>query len=211
MIGRGSLGEVQKVLCLGAHADDIEIGCGGTLLRMRAARPTLEIHWVVFSAVGERREEAAASAVDFGGRHLHAELLDFEDSLFPTRWGAIKERFDAIRQHCPDPDLIFTHRLEDAHQDHRTVAELTWCTFRNHPIWSYEVPKYEGDLGHPNLLVKLDAEQITRKAELLQRHFVSQRVKPWFSAETFTGLARIRGVEAASAYAEGFYARKIVV
>lgn len=204
----------NRVLCLGAHADDIEIGCGGTLLRLLAERPDVVVDWVVFSAAGPRRTEAQASAELFlrDCRHPRITIHDFRDSYFPADWAAIKDRFAELAVQT-QPDVVFTHRRDDAHQDHRVLAELTWCAFRNHLVLEYEIPKYEGDLGQPNVLVPLSADTIRRKSELLLAAFPTQRAKSWFTAETFQALARIRGIESAAAegYAEGFYARKLVM
>jgi LmbE family N-acetylglucosaminyl deacetylase len=200
-----------RVLCLGAHADDIEIGCGGTLLRLVKERSDLHVDWVVFSASGEREEEARASAARFlkGASGSQITAFQFRDGFFPYLGGELKEAFESLKDR--EPDLIFTHLREDRHQDHRTVSDLTWNTFRNHLILEYEIPKYDGDLGQPNVFVELTGEVLDRKVSLLAEGFPSQRVKPWFSAETFRGLARLRGIEApgGAAYGEGFVARKL--
>jgi LmbE family N-acetylglucosaminyl deacetylase len=196
-----------RVLAIGSHADDIEIGCGGTLLRL-AATKNLELHWVVLSAAGERADEARASAATFGA---HADVRSFRDAFF--RYGAeVKEYFEGLKQRF-EPDLVFTHYDADRHQDHRLVAELTWNTFRNHTILEYEIPKYDGDLGSPNLFFDLDQETARRKVDVLMESFPSQRGKAWFTEDLFMGLMRIRGMEsnAPSGLAEGFYARKLVI
>jgi LmbE family N-acetylglucosaminyl deacetylase len=196
-----------RVLAIGSHADDIEIGCGGTLLRL-AATKNLELHWVVLSAAGERADEARASAAAFGA---HADVQSFRDAFF--RYGAeVKEYFEGLKQQF-EPDLVFTHYDADRHQDHRLVAELTWNTFRNHTILEYEIPKYDGDLGSPNLFFDLDQETARRKVDVLMESFPSQRGKAWFTEDLFMGLMRIRGMEsnAPSGLAEGFYARKLVI
>ena len=207
-------GPLRTILCLGAHADDIEIGCGGTLLRLREEYPDVQIHWVVFSGDSVRAAEARGSGRRFLGAAAadRVQLLPFRDRYFPTQWEEIKDHFDAIRRDTA-PELIFTHRRDDAHQDHRVVSELTWCAFRNHWILEYEIPKFEGDLGNPNVLVPLSAELADRKANWIFQEFPSQQTKSWFTAETFLALARIRGIEAAAAegYAEGFYSRKLVL
>jgi LmbE family N-acetylglucosaminyl deacetylase len=196
-----------RVLAIGSHADDIEIGCGGTLLRL-AATKNLELHWIVLSAAGERADEARASAAAFGA---HADVQSFRDAFF--RYGAeVKEYFEGLKQRF-EPDLVFTHYDADRHQDHRLVAELTWNTFRNHTILEYEIPKYDGDLGSPNLFFDLDQETARRKVDVLMESFPSQRGKAWFTEDLFMGLMRIRGMEsnAPSGLAEGFYARKLVI
>ena len=210
----GSSGTPLRVLCLGAHSDDIEIGCGGTLLRLLAERPGSRVDWVVFSASAEREREARASAADFLKDAAQSELWikNFRESFFPAAWVEIKEFFETLRR-AGEPDLVLCHRREDMHQDHRVVAELTWNTFRNHQIWEYEIPKYEGDLGRPNLYVPLSRAQADRKVELLLQHFATQRGRNWFRPDTFHGLMSIRGVECAAAEgrAEAFHAFKLVV
>lgn len=206
-------GAPARVLCLGAHSDDIEIGCGGAVLSLAAALPGAHIQWVVFSAAGARREEALASAALFtpAGRTT-VELKDFRDGYFPAQREAIKDCFEELKTQ-PAPDLVLTHWSGDAHQDHRLISELTWNTFRDHWIWEYEVPKYDGDLGRPNLYVPLDRTSAEQKVEHLMAAFASQRSKRWFTPETFWGLMRLRGVEcnAPSGYAEAFHVRKTLV
>lgn len=203
--------QLRTILCLGAHADDIEIGCGGTLLRLLSEHRHVNVVWVVLSADAVREEEARRSAALYleAALEQHVEVKSFRDSYFPYHGAEIKEYFHNLGQQVK-PDLILTHRQEDAHQDHRLVAELTWNTFRNHLIWEYEIPKYEGDLGHPNMYVSLDESVAQRKADALLETFPSQRPKPWFTRDTFLGLMRIRGIESASpsGWAEGFYCRK---
>jgi LmbE family N-acetylglucosaminyl deacetylase len=205
---------VSSVVCLGAHSDDIELGCGGTLLWLLENNRDVRIHWVVFSSGPERSEEALRSADAFLERASSKtiEILDFRERFFPFIGGAIKELFDALGEKV-DPDLIFTHRREDAHQDHRLIADLTWQTFRDHLILEYEIPKYEGDLGHPNLFVDLDRSLCDRKVKYLLDSFRSQEGKDWFTEETFMAMLRLRGVEARArtGYAEGFHCRKLVL
>jgi LmbE family N-acetylglucosaminyl deacetylase len=204
---------LQTVLCLGAHSDDIEIGCGGTLMRLLAERPGIEVHWVVFSAAGVRGEEAQASAAAFLSSVALKRIVlhQFPDTCFPFVGMEIKEQFRQLQTEV-SPDLIFTHRLEDRHQDHRLIAELTWNAFRDHLILEYEIQKYEGDLGTPNFYVPLDKTAVQQKVAHLVKHFASQHAKPWYTAETFQSLLRIRGIEcnSPSGYAEGFYCRKLV-
>lgn len=198
------------MLVLGAHPDDIEIGCGGTVLQLLAARPALEVRWEVFSGAGDRRHEAEASAAAFLAGHARAAVVvhDFRDGFFPHQ-PDIKERFEAIRS-AFEPDLILTHQRDDRHQDHRVLAELTWNTFRRHLVLEYEIPKYDGELPPPNLFVPLTAAIVDRKVELLMRHFASQTARTWFTPDTFRGLARLRGIESAApdGFAEGFLSRK---
>lgn len=203
---------VQHILALGAHSDDIEIGCGGTLLTLLQYHPGATVHWVVFSGDGQREDEARRSAAAFlqqaGQRHV--DVCTFKDGFFPSQSAEIKEFCERLKT-AVSPDVIFTHRLEDRHQDHRVLAELTWNTFRDHLILEYEIPKFEGDLGHPNLFVPLEASVSRRKIELLTTIFGSQRSRRWFTSDVFTGLMRLRGMEAglADGWAEGFYARKL--
>jgi LmbE family N-acetylglucosaminyl deacetylase len=201
------------VLCLGAHSDDIEIGCGGTILRLLRERPGTRIHWVVFSASGRRASEAQRSASLFLARAGAADvrLHAFRDAFFPHEGVALKQAFEALKPVAPD--LIFTHCEHDRHQDHRTVCELTWNTFRDHLILEYEIPKFDADLRSPTVFVPLAPRDRRRKVALLMRTFPSQRRKSWFSPATFDGLMRLRGVECAAreGYAEAFYARKLVL
>lgn len=208
------LGQAKKILCLGAHSDDIEIGAGGTLLKLIEARPDLSVYWVVFSAPGQRTAEAESSANAFLANVVEKTIrvvgTSFRESFFTTEWAKIKELFEDIRKNF-DPDLIFTHTREDRHQDHRVLSDLAWNTFRNHLILEYEIPKWDGDLGVPNLYVELTPEQAKRKADLLMEHFKTQQTKHWFSEDLFYSLMRIRGIEAGARYAEGFYGRKVVL
>lgn len=205
-------GAIKRVLCLGAHSDDIEIGCGGTLMQLCARNPQLEVCWVVFTAPGERTAEARRSARDLLGpdTRLEIKIGEFRESFFPSEWPRIKEWFAEIRAGFA-PDLIFTHGREDRHQDHNVLAELTWNTFRNHLILEYEIPKYEGDLGHPNVFIPLPETVAARKVSLLMKHFQSQQNKHWFSEDLFWGLMRIRGIECASRHAEAFHGSKLTL
>ena len=208
-------GRPLRVLCLGAHSDDIEIGCGGALLRWASQHAGLDVRWVVFSAQGERSVEARESARGLlpGLRDENIVIGDFEDSRLPDEFGRAKAFVGAVRADFPEPDVVFTHRLEDRHQDHRLVAELTWQTWRNHLILEYEIPKYEGDLGQPNVFVPIDDAVRRRKVDHLLNHFGSQRSKSWFDATTFDAMLRLRGVEcrADSGFAEAFHARKLIL
>jgi LmbE family N-acetylglucosaminyl deacetylase len=207
-------GDRLSVLCLGAHSDDIEIGAGATLLSMFERGVSLDVHWSVLSGAGEREREARASAADFlsSAQSAHIEVMSFKDGFFPEQGDAIKSWFETLKTRV-DPDLILTHRREDAHQDHRHVCRLTWNTFRDHCILEYEIPKWDGDMGQPNIYVPISASAIKRKIELLGSHFGSQRSKQWFDAEVFLGLARLRGMEcrAPEFYAEAFVGRKLAV
>jgi LmbE family N-acetylglucosaminyl deacetylase len=204
-------GETLSVLCLGAHSDDIEIGAGGTILGWIASGVRLEVRWCVLSAIGPRAAEAEASAKAFlaGASSSNIELARFEDGFFPYQGAAIKAWLEALKNRIR-PDVVLTHRGNDAHQDHREVSQLTWNLFREHLILEYEIPKWDGDLGQPNLYVPLTSAVLERKIELLLSHFQTQRSKAWFDAETFRGLARLRGMECRSPerYAEAFALRK---
>jgi LmbE family N-acetylglucosaminyl deacetylase len=203
-----------SVLCLGAHSDDIEIGAGATLLNLLARGIQLDVHWCVLSGAGEREREARASASDFlsTAQGARIDIMPFEDGFFPEQGEKIKRWFEELKRRR-DPDLIFTHRRDDAHQDHRLVCRLTWNTFRDHNVLEYEIPKWDGDVGQPNLYVPISAEIMKRKVDLLMAHFGSQRSKQWFDTETFFGLARLRGMEcrAPERYAEAFFGRKLVL
>ena len=204
-------GDRLSVLCLGAHADDIEIGAGGTILNWIASGVRLDVHWCVLSAIGPRRAEAEASATAFlaGAAASRIELAQFEDGFFPYRGDEIKVWMEGLKA-AVDPQVILTHRRSDAHQDHREVCQLTWNLFRDHLILEYEIPKWDGDLDQPNVYMPLTSAVLERKVELLLAHFGTQRSKDWFDAETFTGLARLRGMESRSRdrYAEAFVLRK---
>jgi LmbE family N-acetylglucosaminyl deacetylase len=203
-----------QVLVIGAHADDIEIGCGGTILALANQRMSVHVAWVVLSAHGAREREARDSAGAFlkDAEQTTVVVEAFRDGFFPYEGGPIKELFERLKSSVI-PDVVLTHRREDAHQDHRLVAELTWNTFRDHLILEYEIPKYDGDLGNPNLFVPLTADVCERKVELLLEGFPSQRERRWFTADTFWATLRLRGVESASPtrFAEGFHCRKAVL
>jgi LmbE family N-acetylglucosaminyl deacetylase len=202
-----------KVLCLGSHSDDIEIGCGGTILRLLSANHNLEVVWVVFSSSKEREREAHNSAELFLEHAKQKEIIvnDFRDGFFPFVGAEIKNSFEGLKR--VSPDLILTHNRNDAHQDHRLIAEMTWNTFRNHLILEYEIPKYDGDLGQPNFFVPLEQEIYQKKIRYIMKAFETQRTRRWFGQETFLALMRLRGMEcvAPSSYAEAFYCRKLVL
>lgn len=207
-------GDRLSVLCLGAHSDDIEIGAGATLLSLAERGIQLHVNWCVLSGGGIRDIEARESAADFLASAAGAQIdvMSFRDGFFPQQGEAIKQWFESLKQRI-DPDLILTHRRDDAHQDHRLVCQLTWNTFRDHQILEYEIPKWDGDIGQPNVYVPVSAAVLKRKIELLISHFGSQRSKQWFDDETFRGLARIRGMEcrAPERYAEAFFGRKLAL
>lgn len=203
-----------RVLCLGAHCDDIEIGCGGTVLRLIDHSPQALIHWVVLSSNSERAGEAERSAAAFLAQSQEGRIIikAFRESYFPWLGAEIKDFVEEVHASF-EPDVVFTHYRDDRHQDHRLVSDLTWNTFRNNLILEYEIPKYDGDLGSPNLFVALDEATAQRKVETLIRHFPSQRARHWFDEQTFWGLLRLRGVEsrAEQRFAEAFYCRKLLV
>ncbi len=206
--------EPFSVLCIGAHSDDIEIGCGGTILNLTRRYPNCTFNWIVFSAIGARGEEARKAAALFAGydRLERLALKEFRDGFMPFAGAEIKQTFEELKETI-SPDLILTHHRCDAHQDHRLLAELTWNTFRNHLILEYEIPKYDGDMGQPNLFSPLDDELCQAKLRYLMEAFPSQQGKKWFETSTFHSLMRLRGMEccAPSGYAEAFYCRKLVI
>lgn len=199
-----------RVLCLGAHPDDVEIGAGATLLRLQRERPVVA-SVVIFSGSEARRaeQEAASAALFSGAEAWELEMHAFRESYFPDQWAGLKTALHETASFAPD--LVFTHRLDDRHQDHATVAEITWHSFRDHLILQYEIPKYDGDIGRPNVFVPVDDELIHRKVEIIETAFVSQATKPWFDADTFRGMARVRGVECNERWAEAFHVDKVTI
>lgn len=206
--------EALQVLCLGSHSDDIEIGCGGTILRLADQYPASTFHWVVFNATGVRASEAKQAANLFvRPAQLQGPLLrSFDDGFMPFMGAEVKAVFEELKQ-TVSPHLIFTHNRKDAHQDHRLIAELTWNTFRNHLILEYEVPKYDGDIGQPSIFVPLTREHCEKKVRYVIDTFKSQQCKRWFEKETLFALMRLRGMEcnADSGYAEAFYCKKLML
>jgi LmbE family N-acetylglucosaminyl deacetylase len=200
------------VLCLGAHSDDIEIGCGGAIQRLIQEYPNLSFYWVVFGASGHRLDEARSSAEEFllPIKEKQIRIESFKDGFFPYHGIEIKTYFEKLKREI-DPTLIFTHYRHDLHQDHRLLSELTWNTYRNQFILEYEVPKYDGDLGSPNFFFHLDEVMAQKKVDAILRHFRTQDNKDWFTGDTFMSLMRLRGIEskAPGKYAEAFYSRKI--
>jgi LmbE family N-acetylglucosaminyl deacetylase len=203
-----------RVLAIGAHPDDIEIGCGGTILKLIEHGAVAEVHWVVLSGDGERAGEAreSAKALLNGVSRCEVTVHDFRDGFFPYEGKAIKDVFEGLKAEL-EPDLVFTHQRGDLHQDHRVCCELTWNTFRDHLILEYEVPKYDGDMAAPNAFVPLSESLGRRKVDHLMSHFESQRSKHWFQEDLFAGLLRLRGMEcnSPSSYAEAFFCRKAVL
>jgi LmbE family N-acetylglucosaminyl deacetylase len=204
----------RRLLCLGAHSDDIEIGCGGTILRWIREDPGLEVYWVVLSSNRERKKEASRSADLFlkGARKKKVFIETFRDGFFPYQGAEIKEYFEVIKKRV-SPDIVLTHYRDDRHQDHRLVSDLTWNTFRREPILEYEIPKYDGDLGQPNFFVHLDETVCRKKIKNILDVFKTQAEKHWLSEDTLRAILRLRGVEshAEEKYAEAFYCRKMIL
>ncbi len=209
-----SSGFPLRVLCLGAHSDDLEIGCGGTILKLTDGETPLDVTWIVFSASEERAREATGSADVFLKRAAKKDVLvrDFRDGFFPYIGGDIKDYFEALKTRV-SPDLIFSHYRHDLHQDHRVISELTWNTFRNHLILEYEIPKYDGDMGSPNTFIQLDESTTRRKIETILTSFQTQEHRHWFSEDLFLSILRLRGMEcnAPTGYAEAFYCQKMLL
>jgi LmbE family N-acetylglucosaminyl deacetylase len=204
---------VTRILCLGAHCDDIEIGCGGTVLKLLEAKSGLHVDWVVFSSDEEREREARAGADAFlGSADSSIRIETFRQRFFPYVAAEVKDFFDELGA-SSRPDVVFTHFGDDRHQDHRLLSELAYNTFRDQLILEYEIPKWDGDLGRPSVYVQLEPEHVERKVESIWTAFESQRDKHWFSKETFLAIMRLRGIEckAPSGYAEAFYCRKLVL
>jgi LmbE family N-acetylglucosaminyl deacetylase len=211
-LGKAS-SEPLTILCLGAHSDDIEIGCGGSILELTRRYPAAEVHWVVFSAIGIREGEARQAAEMFAGKQLREPIFkSFPDGFLPFVGTSVKEFFESELK-LLHPDVIFTHNAQDAHQDHRLLSDLTRNTFRDHLILEYEIPKYDGDLGRPMVFMPLEREMCEKKVRYIVDAFPSQHTKRWFEESTFMALMRIRGMEcnASSGYAEAFYCRKVVL
>lgn len=202
-----------QVLCLGAHSDDIEIGCGGTVLKLISKHKHIIFTWVVFSSSENRKREAINSAEAFlaGAERRTVIVKEFKDGFFPYMGSEIKSYFEVLKRKV-EPDLVLTHQRSDLHQDHRLVSELTWNTFRDHLILEYEIPKYDGDLGAPNVFIHLDEAACRTKIRNILKHFKSQAGNQWFTEDTFRALMRLRGMEsnAPARYAEAFYGRKLL-
>lgn len=212
MISLIDQGQVQRLLCIGAHPDDIELGAGGTVMRLIEQNPGLQIRWVVMCGADPvRAEEARRSAQLFtaGADSVDVELHQFKDAFLPWQGDRVKAIFEALKGDF-EPDLILTHWEQDRHQDHRLLSELSWNTWRDHAIWEYEILKWDGDLGRPNVFVPLSGELCQRKAGQLVASYASQQSRQWFSEETFMAFMRVRGVECNAGYAEAFYARKLI-
>jgi LmbE family N-acetylglucosaminyl deacetylase len=209
------LGHTPKtILLVGAHCDDIEIGCGGTVLQLVKKYPSAHFEWVVFSSTPIRAREAEASAARFlaDAASQRVTIKQFRNGYFPYVGAEIKDYFEILKTQV-SPDMVFTHHLHDRHQDHRTLAEMTWNTFRDHLILEFEIPKYEGELSSPNFFVPITQSQAEKKTSALMECFASEAVKPWFTRDTFLSMLRLRGVESNSptGLAEGYYCRKLVL
>jgi len=205
--------ELKTIMCIGAHCDDIEIGCGGTLLRLMQENPDISVRWHIFSSDPVREQEVRQSARIFlDGCRGDVTVKSFRNGFFPYIGGEIKEYFEEIKK-TESPDLIFTHYRDDRHQDHRLLSDLTWNTFRDHLILEYEIPKYDGDIGTPNFFVQLDETHWSKKIAIILDCYKSQLQRHWFTADIFSSLMRLRGMEcaASSGYAEAFYCRKITI
>jgi LmbE family N-acetylglucosaminyl deacetylase len=202
---------IERVLAIGCHADDIEIGCGGTVIALTRVRPGLAVTWAVLAAPGERAGEARASAQAFlqGAGESDVRVHGFRDGFLPYVGGEVKDVFEGMKE--VRPDLVLTHTRHDLHQDHRLACELTWNTFRNHLSLEYEIPKYDGDLGSPNVFVPLEESVVEEKLRIVREHYASQHGKHWFDDELFRGLMRLRGMESATRYAEAFTCRKLAL
>ena len=205
----GLRGAVREILCLGAHSDDIEIGCGGAILELIAAHPGVRVTWVVFSGNATRETEARRAAARFlrGARTARVIVRKQRDGFFPSEIIEIKEFFEELKRTCA-PDLVFTHFRHDRHQDHRTISDLTWNTFRDHLVLEYEIPKWDGDLGSPNMFVPISRPMARRKVTAIHSIFKSQLGHHWFTPDLFYGLMRLRGIECCSEFAEAFHSRK---
>ena len=207
---------IKSVVCLGAHSDDIEIGCGGTILRLAKENPDLHVRWVVFGgADGRRAEEARHSAGRFleGARSKEVLVASFRDAYMPFSGGEVKDYFESLKKSGPAPDVVFTHYRDDRHQDHRLLSDLAWNTWRDHLVLEYEILKYDGDLGRPNLYSPLAEDVCRQKVSLLMTGFPSQSGRQWFTEDTFWAMLRVRGVECNSPtpFAEAFHARKMLL
>jgi len=205
----GASPPIERILAIGCHADDIEIGCGATIRALARSQPRLAVTWVVLAAAGERADEARAGAEAFLGDATGHDVRvhDFRDGFLPYSGTAVKEVFEGLKSSAPD--VVFTHARHDLHQDHRLACELTWNTFRDHLVLEYEIPKFDGDLGTPNVFVTLSEEQVEEKLRLIRDAYISQAGKHWFDEELFRSVLRLRGTESATRYAEAFVCRKL--
>jgi LmbE family N-acetylglucosaminyl deacetylase len=201
------------ILRLGAHCDDIEIGCGGTVMQLARRYPNARFVWVTLSSDAQRAAETRSAAARLleDAREHEVRVEAFRGSYFPSCIDSLKDYFEGLK--AIKPNLILTHCRHDLHQDHRVTNELTWNTFRDHLILEYEIPKFDGDLGAPNVFFSLTRAELQRKCTVLMDCFPSQATRTWFSRDTFEALARLRGIEcnAPEGFAEAFYGRKFCV
>ena len=202
-----------EVLCIGAHCDDIEIGCGGTVLAIQRRYARCKVHFLVLTSTPARRAEATAAAKALVKRSARGQvrICEMPDGLLPAHFVAVKAEFERMKK-MVNPDLVLTHHALDRHQDHSLISHVTWQTFRDHLIWEYEIPKFDGDLVTPNMYVPLPSALAARKIALVMRTFSSQLSKPWFKAENLEATMRLRGLESRSrsGYAEAFHCRKLL-
>jgi len=208
-----SAGKALDILCIGAHCDDIEIGCGATILSLQAQNPRCRFHWFILTSTPQRRIEAmeAVEALVEAPARGEIRILALRDGFLPAHVAEVKDEFEQVKR-STNVDLILTHHGQDRHQDHELASRVTWQTFRDHMIWEYEIPKYDGDLLTPNLYVPLPSERVARKLEVITRAFRSQQTKSWFKRENLEALMRLRGLEsrAPSGYSEAFHCRKLL-
>jgi LmbE family N-acetylglucosaminyl deacetylase len=199
------------VLAIGAHPDDIEIGAGGTLLTLAESQPGLEVRYLVLTGTAERQLEARRAAASFlPGASLTVDLRELPEGRFPAIWAEVKEVLEQTAGDC-SPDIVLAPGSQDAHQDHRTVAEIVPTVFRDQLYLAYEIPKWDGDLSRPSVYFPLTPDVARRKVELLHKSFPSQRSRDWWDDEVFLGLARLRGMECRATYAESFHCGKFTL
>jgi LmbE family N-acetylglucosaminyl deacetylase len=215
LLARARRGRRLNVLCLGAHCDDIEIGCGGTLLALQQRTRAVTIHWAVLSGTPRRRleSESAMRQLIAASRRGELRMGDFADGRLPAAYGEVKDYIEALKRELPRPDVIFCHERDDRHQDHRLVNEMVWNTWRDQLVLEYEIPKWDGGLGQPNVYVPVSGRQARRKLRVLQVAYRTQAERDWFTDGTFQAMLRLRGVEcrSGSGLAEAFHGRKLLV
>jgi LmbE family N-acetylglucosaminyl deacetylase len=200
-----------SVLAVGAHPDDIEIGAGGALFGLAEGHPGMRVSYVVLTGSPERHREARNAAdAFFPSADLSVQLYDLPEGRLPTVWGHVKEALEDVAKSCT-PDLVIAPSAADAHQDHRTIAEIVPTVFRDQLYLGYEIPKWDGDLTRPSVYLPMSADAARRKVALLHGCFPSQRHRDWWDEEVFLGLARLRGMECRAPYAEAFTCKKAVV
>ena len=204
-------GRPLSLLAIGAHPDDIEIGAGGTLLSLAESNPGLQARYVVLTGTERRQQEARAAAHAFlPTADLTVELNGLPEGRLPGVWHEVKEALELVARSC-SPDVVIAPSRGDAHQDHRTIAEIVPTVFRDQLCLAYEITKWDGDLGRPSVYFPLSGETAMRKVELLHKHFPSQQNRDWWDDQVFLGLARLRGMECRAPYAEGFFCTKSII